>query len=42
MFSLGSVFYYILTLKQLFPGQNTKETIFLNKECKLDFKKPEL
>ncbi|EGR32578.1 protein kinase domain protein [Ichthyophthirius multifiliis] len=42
IFSLGCIFYFLLTLKPLFMGKTTKETIELNKKCEIDFNKPEL
>ncbi|KRX04384.1 Protein kinase-like domain [Pseudocohnilembus persalinus] len=41
MFSMGATFYFLVTLKQLFMGANTKETILLNKKCEIDYNSPE-
>ncbi|KAL4463189.1 hypothetical protein ABPG74_007190 [Tetrahymena malaccensis] len=42
VFSLGAIFYFLLSLKPLFLGKVTKETIELNKKCQIDFDCKEL
>ena len=42
IFSLGATFYFMLTLKQLFFSVKTKETIDLNKACKIDYNSAEM
>ncbi|EAR93192.2 Serine/Threonine kinase domain protein (macronuclear) [Tetrahymena thermophila SB210] len=42
VFSLGAIFYFLLSLKPLFLGKVTKETIEMNKRCQIDFDCKEL
>ncbi|KAL4432630.1 hypothetical protein ABPG74_004923 [Tetrahymena malaccensis] len=42
MFSIGATFYFMLSLKPLFLGQTTRETIELNKKCEINYNIPEL
>ncbi|CAD8200172.1 unnamed protein product [Paramecium octaurelia] len=38
LFSVGCIFYQLLTLESLFKGENEKETIYNNKQCQFTIK----